>query len=183
MNIPRFTAEASLCKTSGHYQTGSHAINLPTQGGSAIYAAMMEVINIHDCAPGGILHDQGPLGWWCDYGGGGGGGPGGGGPSGGPKGGPDDGGGPPEPATPKTPPPKKPPEGPTPGHHCSESELKAYGDKALDECSIRGGHPWCVPVKKPFPGLLPMEMLCCKPLPNRKFDCYPINNPPPLMKL
>jgi hypothetical protein len=30
MNIPGFTAEESLDKTSGHYQTGSRAINSPT---------------------------------------------------------------------------------------------------------------------------------------------------------
>jgi hypothetical protein len=28
MNLPGFTAETSLCKTSGHYRTGRHAINL-----------------------------------------------------------------------------------------------------------------------------------------------------------
>jgi hypothetical protein len=39
MNMPRFTAEASLYKTSGHYQTDRHAINSSTQMISAIYSA------------------------------------------------------------------------------------------------------------------------------------------------
>jgi hypothetical protein len=155
MNIPRFTAEASLCKTSGHYQTGSHAINLPTQGGSAIYAAMMEVINIHDCAPGGILHDQGPLGWWCDYGGGGGGGPGGGGPNDGPNGGPPDGPGgdpPPEPAGPK--PPKTP-------HKCWPIELKGserWWTKAQADCKKQKN--WYLECET-RPGQLYTAVSCC----------------------
>lgn len=39
MNMPGFTAEASLYNMSGHYQTDGHAINPSTQMISAIYAA------------------------------------------------------------------------------------------------------------------------------------------------
>jgi hypothetical protein len=81
MNIPRFTAEASLHKTSGHYQTGSPAVYLRKQANSAIYPAMMkEDIEVHGCAPGSILWEDGGD-WGCnpiDFGGldgGGGGGP------------------------------------------------------------------------------------------------------------
>jgi len=55
MNMPGFNADATLYKTSGHYQTSRNMINLPTQMGSAIYAAMMEQIDIHGCAPGSTL--------------------------------------------------------------------------------------------------------------------------------
>jgi hypothetical protein len=40
MNMPRFTAQASLYKTSGHYQTDRHAINSSTRMISAIYSAL-----------------------------------------------------------------------------------------------------------------------------------------------
>ena len=39
INMPGFTAEDSLYKTSGHYQTDKHAINSSTQMIGAIYAA------------------------------------------------------------------------------------------------------------------------------------------------
>jgi hypothetical protein len=39
MNMPGFTAEASLYKTSGHYHTDRHAINSSTQMSNAIYLA------------------------------------------------------------------------------------------------------------------------------------------------
>lgn len=51
MNLPRFTAEASLYQTNGHYQTGRQAIKLPTETIRAIYPAV-EVIEIHSCPPG-----------------------------------------------------------------------------------------------------------------------------------
>jgi hypothetical protein len=81
MNIPTFTAEVSLCKTSGHYQTGRRILNSRKQTNNAIYPAMMkEVIEVHGCAPGSILWENGGD-WGCnpiDFGGfdgGGGGGP------------------------------------------------------------------------------------------------------------
>jgi hypothetical protein len=58
MNIPSFTAEASIYKTSGHYQTGRQAVNLPIETISSIYPARDEVIEVHSCAPG-----------WTDIGG------------------------------------------------------------------------------------------------------------------
>ena len=58
MNMPRFTAEAALYPTTGHYQTGRYAITLPTPMISGIYPARDEVIEVHSCAPG-----------WTDYGG------------------------------------------------------------------------------------------------------------------
>src|SRR5688500_9165099 len=39
MNLPGFTAEASLYKASGHYQTDRYALNSSTQMVSAIYLA------------------------------------------------------------------------------------------------------------------------------------------------
>ena len=53
MNMPRFTAEVSLYKTSGHYRTGRQAINIPTRMISMIYPA--EVIENYGCAPGSYL--------------------------------------------------------------------------------------------------------------------------------
>jgi hypothetical protein len=81
MNIPSFTAEASLYKTSGYYQTGRRMLNLRRQMNGAIYPAMMkEDIEVHGCAPGSTLWEDGDD-WGCNpidfggFGGGGGGGP------------------------------------------------------------------------------------------------------------
>jgi len=57
MNMPRFTAQASLYQTSGHYQTGRYAVNLPTQTIGVIYPALPkdevgEVIDVYGCNPG-----------------------------------------------------------------------------------------------------------------------------------
>jgi hypothetical protein len=49
VNMPRFTAEASLYKTSGHYRTGR--VNLSAEMIRTIHPAR-EVIEIHDCPPG-----------------------------------------------------------------------------------------------------------------------------------
>lgn len=57
MNMPRFTAEAVLYKTSGHYRTGRQAINLSAEMIRPIHPAR-EVIEIHSCPPG-----------WSDIGG------------------------------------------------------------------------------------------------------------------
>jgi len=43
MNMPGFTAEDSLYKTSGHYQTGRHAINSLTQMIGTIHVAATNV--------------------------------------------------------------------------------------------------------------------------------------------
>ena len=64
MNIPGFTADASLHRTNGHYRTGRnrHAIHLPGRMISPIYPAEInvghETIPVHSCAPG-----------WTDMGG------------------------------------------------------------------------------------------------------------------
>jgi hypothetical protein len=96
MNMPRFTAEVSLYKTNGYYQTGREAINLSGEMIRTIHAAM-EKIEVHSCAPGSYLVEYGDGTWDCwtnpdPWGGSGGGGgmpgsgggePGGGGPGGG----------------------------------------------------------------------------------------------------
>jgi hypothetical protein len=43
MNMPRFTGEASLYKTSGHYQSRSRAMSLPGQMVSSIYPAAVSM--------------------------------------------------------------------------------------------------------------------------------------------
>ncbi|MDQ2921312.1 MAG: hypothetical protein M3R52_06855 [Acidobacteriota bacterium] len=85
-NLPGFTAETLLYRTSGQYQTGRQAINSSTQLISPIYPAMMmsEGVNCSNCVGGECaeLHcfenwthsGGGPAG---PYGGGGGGGGGG----------------------------------------------------------------------------------------------------------
>lgn len=52
MNVPRFTADAALYKTSGQYQTNRTLISLRTQMVSLIYPAAGEVIEVHGCRPG-----------------------------------------------------------------------------------------------------------------------------------
>src|SRR5262245_36077105 len=55
MHPPRFTAEASLAKTSGHYRTGNRAINLLAHERRALRLSAIdvpgEVIEIEDDAP------------------------------------------------------------------------------------------------------------------------------------
>jgi hypothetical protein len=87
MNMPRFTAEASLYKASGHYQTGRQVINSSTQLISSIYLAMIATggVNCSNCVGGECveLHcfenwtqsGGGPEGPYVDRGGGRGGGP------------------------------------------------------------------------------------------------------------
>lgn len=92
MNMPRFTAEASLYRTNGHYRTGRnrHAVHLPARMNGTIHTAVTiiewgeEVIEIEGQAPqapwnpwvggGGVT---GPLGGPSGAGGGGEGGGGG----------------------------------------------------------------------------------------------------------
>jgi hypothetical protein len=54
MNMPRFTAEASLSRVSGHYRSSRNAFNASAQITSGLYAAMIggEVVNVHSCLPG-----------------------------------------------------------------------------------------------------------------------------------
>jgi hypothetical protein len=64
MNMPRFTGEASLYKTSGHYHADRHAINSSTQMISAIYSAAQgqdfpnSTCTCKGCASGGDLTGQ-----------------------------------------------------------------------------------------------------------------------------
>ena len=53
LNMPRFTAEASLSRVSGHYRSSRNALNAGAQITSGIDTALRnEDINIHSCAPG-----------------------------------------------------------------------------------------------------------------------------------
>ncbi len=174
MNFPRFNAEASLYKTSGHYQTNRNLIDLPTQMVSAIYPA--EVIEVHGCRPGLLQLGEGDDMVCIDPsdpfpGSDGGDGPGGGGPGGGPTGG-------------GTPPPKPPPHRPRPprvprpppdephgkyteayANSCSEAQLNTpYGSACNDQgqsdllhnrpiehhaiCDSETGKIWCCKVGK-----------------------------------
>ena len=61
MTMPRFNAEASLYKTSGHYRTSQPMVNSSVQIGRSVWPAAEqegEVIHVHSCPPG-----------WTDYGG------------------------------------------------------------------------------------------------------------------
>src|SRR5215831_6899205 len=64
MNLPRFTAEASLYKTSGQYRTGRHTVNPSAQIVSPIWPAAREqegeIINVHGCPPGSIAVGEQP---------------------------------------------------------------------------------------------------------------------------
>jgi hypothetical protein len=51
MKMPRFTAEASLYKTSGHYQAGKYVLNSPTHMISGVYPALSVGLNAR-CPPG-----------------------------------------------------------------------------------------------------------------------------------
>ena len=140
MNMPGFTADATLYKTSGRYQTSRNMINLPTQ---MIYAA--EVIEVHGCRPGTLQLGEGedmvcidPNDPWDGHDGGEG--PPGGGPSGG---GPSQGGGggtPPK--RPPKPPPKEPPPKPLPYRDCTENEIASFGsgwDQLKQDCQTYMG--------------------------------------------
>jgi hypothetical protein len=61
MSMPRFSAEASLYRASGHYRTGRHALNLSPQMISKMYPAMevIEVFGSPPCRPGFINLGEG----------------------------------------------------------------------------------------------------------------------------
>lgn len=63
MNIPGFTAEDSLYKTSGHYRTGRPAFTSLTQAIRAFHPAA-EVIVVYGCPPGYTLWEAGGE-WGC----------------------------------------------------------------------------------------------------------------------
>lgn len=60
MSIPRFTAEATLYKTGGHYRTGRRATGLPAR--MTLNPAMIpdETIHIYSCGPGLLQLGEGP---------------------------------------------------------------------------------------------------------------------------
>jgi hypothetical protein len=59
-DVPDFTAQASLYRSSGHYRTGRHARNLPRRTNSLRLALDEgEVIVVRDCRPGFIKLGEG----------------------------------------------------------------------------------------------------------------------------
>ena len=52
MTMPKFTGEASLYQTSGHYQTDSQALHGAARMTEAIHPARDEVIEVGGCHPG-----------------------------------------------------------------------------------------------------------------------------------
>ncbi len=63
MNVPTFTAECSLYKTSGHYQTSRNAIKLARHTGDTIDPALgisdEGPIEVHSCRPGFVQIGEG----------------------------------------------------------------------------------------------------------------------------
>jgi hypothetical protein len=150
VTMPRFTADASLYKTSGQYRTGRRTVNRSAQTAGPIWPAVKEqegeVIHVHSCAPG-----------WTDIGGtcwpdpltepeAGGGEPGvPGGSPGGESGEPGGGGGVSNP--PKTPPkrPPRPPKDfkPDEGKPCHAELVTGWGEEVeITEPVVTEGTYW-----------------------------------------
>lgn len=64
MNMPGFTAEGSLYKTNGHYQTSRPAFTSVTKAIRAFHPAA-EVIEVHGCPPGFTMVGAPPDDWYC----------------------------------------------------------------------------------------------------------------------
>lgn len=64
MNIPGFTAETSLYKTNGHYQTSRPAFTSVTTAIRAFHPAA-EVIEVFGCPPGSTMVGTPPDDWYC----------------------------------------------------------------------------------------------------------------------
>ncbi len=64
MNMPKFTAEASLYETRGRYQTSRHSINISAPTDIVICPALPEVIDVKSCKPGYTLWEAGGE-WGC----------------------------------------------------------------------------------------------------------------------
>jgi hypothetical protein len=148
MNMAGFTAEVALCRSSGHYRTGEHALSLFRQmnrlrpamerGEVPPITVPGETIPVHSCAPGWEL--RGGICWpppLTEPSSGGGGDPG-------MPGGPDGGGGPgpgsgepperPEPQDTKPPrPPIRKPYHPRVGDDCHVEYLLMRGSNAIDQ--------------------------------------------------
>ena len=61
MNLPRFTAEAALFQTNGHYQTGRKTINSLTR----MINPAAETIEVFGCPPGSTMVGTPPDDWYC----------------------------------------------------------------------------------------------------------------------
>jgi hypothetical protein len=146
MNMAGFTAEVSLCRSSGHYRTGRLALNISAQ---MIYPARDEVIIVRGCAPGSDLVEYGDGTWGCeapDPWPGSGGGSGVPAPGGGAGPGPGGGGGPgpvqppdrPQPQGEK--PPIRKPYHPREGDPCHAENILMQGSNVLDwSTAVRTG--------------------------------------------
>jgi len=64
MNMPGFTAETSLYKTNGHYQTSRPAFTSVTTAICAFHPAA-EVIEVFGCPPGSTMVGTPPDDWYC----------------------------------------------------------------------------------------------------------------------
>lgn len=143
MNMPGFSAEGSLYKTNGYYQTSRPAFTPVTTATRAFHPAA-EVIEVFGCPPGSTMIGTPPDDWYCvpdpltEPSGGGGtpgvpsGGEGGGG-FGGPTG---------KPQRPKRPPikPKKPPKkfAPKSGKPCYVEHSVSSGDVTITDVELNG---------------------------------------------
>lgn len=64
MNMPGFTAETSLYKANGHYQTSRLVFRSVTTAIRAFHPAA-EVIEVHGCPPGSTMIGTPPDDWYC----------------------------------------------------------------------------------------------------------------------
>jgi len=64
MNMPGFTAETSLYKTNGHYQTSRPAFTSVTTAIRAFHPAA-ETIEVFGCPPGSTMVGTPPDDWYC----------------------------------------------------------------------------------------------------------------------
>jgi hypothetical protein len=172
MNMPKFTAEASLYGTRDRNQTPRRSINFSGPTDIAIHPALPEeVINVKGCMPGYTLWEAGGE-WGCalDEP------PSGGVPSDdGPSGGPGSGGGGDGPP---------PPPSPGPGHVCSTDELNRVTNydsqytQKFQECKSSGGYLRCIPIVLPGYGNYGNHVYCCKYRYPKKDSCTLIFSPP-----
>ena len=130
MSMPRFSAEASLYRASGHYQTGGQALSLPRRTNSlrlALETRGEEIVIVKDCPPGWERLGEGTCVRAL---------PGGGGPAGPPGPG---GGGEGSPPGAETPEPPERPERPVPQATKRPRKPKNFHPTKNGECHIRGG--------------------------------------------
>lgn len=142
MNMPGFTAETSLYKTNGLYQTSRPAVTSVAKTIRAFHPAA-EVIEVHGCPPGFTMIGAPPDDWYCfpdpltEPGSGGGGGTPagvGGGGFGSPTGRPG------RPKRPPSKPPKTPPKkyAPKRGEPCYVEHSVTSGDVTITDVDLNG---------------------------------------------